>query len=88
MAHTIESFPRRRRGRPPMYDWDALFDGQIHVWYQGEDFKTSPVSFRALVHRTAATRSEDGPWKAETRIQSASADRPAAVLFKFYNPES
>jgi hypothetical protein len=52
MAHTIESFPRRRRGRPPMYD------------------------------------SEDGPWKAETRIQSASADRPAAVLFKFYNPES
>lgn len=87
MGDVIESFPRRRRGRPPIYDWDSLFDGQIHVWHQGEDFKTSPVSFRALVHRTAAARSEGGPWKAETRIQAASADRPPAVLFKFYNAE-
>jgi hypothetical protein len=81
MAETIAEFPRRRRGRPPIYDWDSCFDGQIHVWHKGTDFNTSPQSFRALVHRTAAARTEGGPWKAETRILDGNQ-----VAFKFYNP--
>lgn len=75
MATVVDQFPRRRRGRPPKYDWDPLFDGEIHVWFKGEDFQVSPASFRALVHRTASAR--DGNWKAETRIVGDS------VMFRF-----
>lgn len=78
MSAVVEEFPRRRRGRPPKYDWESCFDGQIHVWYQGTDFDVSPQSFRALVHRTAAAR--DGDWKAETRIDKNNN----SVMFKFY----
>lgn len=78
MSAVIDEFPRRRRGRPPKYNWDDLFDGEIHVFYQGTDFDTSPTSFRALVHRTAGAR--EGDWKAETRIDK----NAKSVLFKFY----
>lgn len=78
MSTTITEFPRRRRGRPPKYNWDQCFDGEIHVFYQGTDFEVSPESFRALVHRTAAAR--DGDWKAETRVDKTAN----SVMFKFY----
>ena len=84
MAHTVEQFPRRRRGRPPKYSWDRFFDDQIHVLYQGEDFKSELDSFRALVHRTANARPRAyegaGPWKAHTQIDKDNK----SVSFLFY----
>lgn len=66
----------KRRGRPPLYDWDRYFDGEIHILYQGTDFQVSPQSFRALVHRTANSRG----MKAETRL-----DKNAnSVAFRFF----
>lgn len=76
MSYTVKEFPRRRRGRPPKYDWDRYFDGEIHVLRQGVDFQISPTSFRALVHRTANAR---GNWRAETQINK----NEGTVLFKF-----
>lgn len=83
MSAVVEEFPRRRRGRPPKYDWDSCFDGQIHVWYQGTDFDTSTTSFRALVHRTANAR-EGGSWRAETRIDKNNN----SVIFRFFEEQS
>lgn len=71
-----------RRGRPPKYDWDKYFDGQRHVLHKGRDFDTRVESFRALVHRTANTRIERGPWKAETKILDNNT-----VAFRFFHPE-
>lgn len=82
MASTIDQFPTRKRGRPPIYDWDSLFDGQIHVYFQGQDFQVDPKSFRALVHRTASARL-GGPWKAETHLDL----KGGSVSFRFYRPE-
>jgi hypothetical protein len=79
MPHTIDQFPRRKRGRPPKYDWESYFDGQIHVLYSGQDFDISPKSFRALVHRTARSR-EGGEWRAETQIDKTAS----SVAFRFY----
>lgn len=81
MGHTIDQFPRRRRGRPPLYDWESYFDGQIHVLYQGRDFNPSPQSFRALVHRTAAAKGVG--WKAETQIDKNNN----SVSFRFYQED-
>lgn len=70
--------PRKRRGRPPKYDWELLGDGQLHVLYEGQDFETSCTSFRALVHRSANARG----LKADTRI-----DKNAhSVAFTFFKP--
>lgn len=80
MSEVITQFPKKKRGRPALYDWDSCFDGQIHVFYKGQDFQTSIESFRALVHRTANTRN-DGNWKAETQINRKSD--PQTVMFKF-----
>lgn len=44
------------RGRPPKYDWDALFNGEEQFCWPEQDFTCSPASFRALVYRTAAVR--------------------------------
>lgn len=77
MASVLADFPKRHRGRPPIYDWDKYADGQNWVCKQGEDFETSPVSFRALVHRTANARG----MKAETTIDK---DRNT-VSFRFFN---
>ena len=81
MSETIKESPKKKRGRPALYDWESCFDGEIHVFYKGQDFFTSIESFRALVHRTANTRSTDGPWKAETEIDR----RQESVIFKFWN---
>lgn len=82
MADTLDEFPRRPKGRPPLYDWESCFDGEIHIFYKGEDFQVTLESFRALVHRTAGARIKDGPWKATTKL-----DKDAnAVAFTFYNP--
>ena len=83
MSEVIEEFPRRKRGRPPKYDWEECFDGQIHVFYKGQDFDVSIESFRALVHRTASARSKGGPWKAETSISK----NDQTVAFRFYNED-
>lgn len=80
MSTTLKEFPRRRRGRPPLYDWDSLFDEDIHVFYKDKDFNITIESFRALVHRTANARVEDGPWKAQTQIDKNSK----SVAFRFY----
>ncbi len=73
---------KRKRGRPPLYDWDSLFDDQIHHYFKGADFQVSIESFRALVHRTASARIEGGPWKAETKIDK----NAQSVSFRFFNP--
>lgn len=78
MATVVEQLPKRHRGRPPKYDWDRYSDGRNYRCVQGVDFDTSPVSFRALVHRTADARG----LKAETRIDKAAG----AVLFRIYDP--
>ncbi len=56
MSKTLSSFPKRHRGRPPLYPWDKWTNGEVYELTQGEDFKTNPASFRALVHRTAKSR--------------------------------
>lgn len=76
MASVVEQFPKRHRGRPPKYDWDKYADGQTWVCHQGRDFDTSPISFRALVHRTANARG----LKAETTINKHSK----SVTFRFF----
>jgi hypothetical protein len=76
MATTVQEFPRRHRGRPPIYDWDKFSDGQTWVCRQGQDFNITPVSFRALVHRTANARG----MKAETTINK----RDQSVTFRFF----
>lgn len=76
MASVVQDFPRRHRGRPPIYDWDKYADGQVWICKQGQDFDTSPVSFRALVHRTANARG----MKAETTINK----RDQSVTFRFF----
>jgi hypothetical protein len=85
MSQTTDKMPpSRKKGRPPLYDWDSCFDGDVHIFYKGEDFDVDIESFRALVHRTANTRVEGGPWKAETRL-----DRNAkSVAFRFFNPQT
>lgn len=80
MANVIEEFPRRHRGRPPIYDWDTYSDGQNWVCYQGTDFQTSPTSFRALVHRTANSRG----MKAQTIINK----EDKSVAFHFYREDN
>lgn len=80
MSETLTEFPKRHRGRPPLYDWDQITDGQIHVLRKGRDFQTSAVSFRALAHRTASSRG----MKVETSIQKATADDNEAVVVRFY----
>lgn len=72
---TLDEFPRRRRGRPPKYDWDAYFNGEINVLYQGVDFNVPLDSFRALVHRTANSRG----MKAHTQVDNNNK----YVAFKF-----
>lgn len=79
MTETLTELPKRRRGRPPKYDWDTITDGQIHVLRKGRDFPTSAVSFRALCHRTADVRNLD----LETRIQNATEDAAEAVVVQF-----
>ena len=81
MSDVIKEFPKGKRGRPALYDWDSCFDGQIHVFFKGQDFHTSIESFRALVHRTASARAADGPWKAETSIDR----QQQSVIFQFLN---
>lgn len=75
MPSTIAEFPKRHRGRPPLYDWDKYMDGQTWVLHAGQDFHTSPVSFRALVHRTANTRGGH----AETTIDK----KAMTVIFRY-----
>jgi hypothetical protein len=48
-------------GRPTLYDWDDLIDkslseGEEHDYASGENFDCTPVSFAALVRRTARVR--------------------------------
>lgn len=81
MADKVEQFARRKRGRPAIYDWDSCFDGEIHRFFQGQDFTVTLESFRALVHRTASARIEGGPWKATTQIDRDNK----SVAFTFYN---
>jgi hypothetical protein len=59
-----------------LYDWDKFSDGQNWVCRRGEDFQTSPMSFRALVHRTANARG----MKAETQIDK----NAQTVSFRFF----
>lgn len=80
MSEIVQEFTKKRRGRPPLYDWDSLFDEEIHVYYKGIDFQTNIESFRALVHRTASTRTEGGPWRTETRIDR----NQQSVEFRFF----
>lgn len=80
MAQTIADLPRRRRGRPPLYDWDLYANGDNWVCRKGVDFQTSPTSFRALVHRTATARG----LKAETFIDKTAE----TVSFRFFDPDA
>lgn len=79
MSSVVTEFPKRHRGRPPLYDWDKYSDGQSWVCRAGQDFQTSPTSFRALVHRTASARG----LKAETIIDK----HAQTVTFRFFDPE-
>jgi hypothetical protein len=79
MAGVVSEFPKRYPGRPPIYDWEKYADGQTWVCRRGVDFEISPVSFRALVHRTAKVRG----LKAETRIDK----NAGTVTFRFYEEE-
>jgi hypothetical protein len=51
---------RARIGRPLLYDWDKLiaecFKGIEHDYESGKDFACTPMSFGALVRRTARVR--------------------------------
>jgi hypothetical protein len=69
----------KKRGRPALYNWNDCFDGEEHIFFQGQDFITSIDSFRALVHRTANAKAEGGPWKAETKIDRSQK----SVMFRF-----
>jgi hypothetical protein len=54
-----QSTAPRRRGRPSLYDWDKLANGEEHFMYPDTDFYCTPASFRALVYRTASVRGLD-----------------------------
>jgi hypothetical protein len=44
-------------GRPPKHNWAELTDGSIWKAQQGEDFHSTPISFRTLLRYQAKTRS-------------------------------
>lgn len=48
--------PANRRGRAPTYDYDLMFDGELRVNRQGEQFHSQPRSFRGAVTSAAKTR--------------------------------
>lgn len=82
MSETLPEFPRRRRGRPPLYEWDQWIDGNIHVLRQGREFKTDRISFRALCHRTATSRG----LKVETRMLDTGDGQSPGLVVRFYDP--
>lgn len=79
MAEVTTQLARRHRGRPAIYDWERYSNGEFWVCHEGQDFETSPVSFRALVHHTARTRG----LKAETQIDK----NKGTVTFRMFNPD-
>lgn len=58
MPETINSseFQAARRGRPPVYDWDALLQDGYFRFVRGVDFNCQPVSFRQLLQMRARQR--------------------------------
>ena len=57
MAVVLKKLPEPKRGgRPPVYDWDALFDGKPRQLTRGVDFDACPRSFRISIYRAAARK--------------------------------
>jgi hypothetical protein len=46
----------RANGNPQKYDWDTLFDGEIHQLRANIDFTSKPSSFRAYAREVAGDR--------------------------------
>lgn len=44
-------------GRPPKYNWNDLTDGSTWKAIQGQDFTSTPTSFRTLLRYQAKIRS-------------------------------
>lgn len=86
MSETLTEFPAKRRGRPPLYDWESwIFPlEKINVLREGRDYKTSRVSFRALCHRAATSRG----LKATTRMLDTDDGQAPGVAVLFYDPEN
>ena len=78
MSQVVDTF-EGRKGRPPIYDWPAWMDGQIHKLVKGRDFNGAAKSFRVGAHRTA----KGYGMKVHTEI----VDDGNALLLEFYSPE-
>lgn len=79
MGDILETFPEHHRGRPAKYPWADWLDGRVHRLKQGEDFEIKPISFRALVHRTA--KSDRFRGKVETTVDGRT------VVIRFFRED-
>ncbi len=71
-AHKASS----RAGRPALYDWDVLLDGQQRVLVRGEDFECKPNSFGVVARREARDRG------LKVRVLMGRDDRDGEVLLE------
>ena len=54
MVKIIRKFPEKSSGRPPIYDWPAIFDGRVRELQQGVDFEIPVGTFRNSVYSAAS----------------------------------
>ena len=69
------------RGRPPLYDWDTLLNGEIHTLVEGKDFHCKESSFRHSFH----CKCRRYGMKAHTKVERRTD--PAVVYVQAYDPE-